>query len=249
LGISRYALGLAAVALTVSGCLAAPPVVGNVVRLAPAQDATMYSESGDLGNGAGEFMFSGMTAQSRGRRALLRFDVAASAPPGSMVKSVTLTLHVSQSPGSQSPESQSPRLPQPFGLHRVIAAWGEGASNAGPPGGSGTDAMVNDATWTYRFWKTVTWTTPGGDFNPAASASTMIPATSDEFITWGSTAAMAADVQDWLDRPANNFGWVLLGNERADKTARRFDSREHRTASYRPVLTIEFIRRGGGTSR
>ena len=30
--------------------------------------------------------------------------------------------------------------------------------------------------------------------------------------TW-SSAQMVADVQGWLDNPASNFGWLMLGDE------------------------------------
>jgi hypothetical protein len=204
------------------------------MTLAPSRDSTMYSEGGDLSNGASEFLYAGRTGLSASRRALLVFDVAGSIPAGSKITSVTLTLHVSQSPGSPSP------LPQPLTLHRLSASWGEGTSNAGPPGGFGAPASVSDATWTHRFWKTDVWTRPGGDFNATGSASAVIPVTNDGFVTWGSTAAMVADAQHWLDNPASNAGWILIGNEAAAQTARRFDSRENRNATYRPVLRIEF---------
>jgi hypothetical protein len=41
-----------------------------------------------------------------------------------------------------------------------------------------------------------------------------------------STAGMVADVQQWLDQPASNFGWVIIGNESGSATSKRFDSRE-----------------------
>ncbi len=239
-----------AISLVLLGSLVTAPALADVVRLAPSRDTTIYSESGDLGNGAGEYLFSGHTARSTTRRALLAFDVARHVPAGSKITSATLTLHVSQSPGlAEGAPSQPSALPAPFVLHGVTAAWGEGTSNAGPPGGFGAGATVNDATWTHRFWNAGIWTTPGGDFNAVGSASTVIPVTSDALVTWGSTAAMVADVQAWLDNPATNFGWVLIGNEAADRTARRFDSRENRNPAYRPVLTIEFIPPVGGRSR
>jgi hypothetical protein len=225
-------------------------VEAGVVSFTPSHDNTLYSENGDLSNGAGAFTFSGRTALSSNRRTLLAFDVAKHVPPGSTITSATLTLHVSQSPGLTQPDPSKPSaLPEPFVLHRVTAAWGEGTSNAGPPGGFGAPATIHDSTWTFRFWNADAWRTPGGDFNAGGSASVVIPVTSDAFVAWGSTAAMVADVQDWLDNPATNFGWVLIGNETADKTARRFDSRESPTTAHRPVLTIDFIPPIGGPSR
>src|SRR5207248_8531965 len=48
---------------------------------------------------------------------------------------------------------------------------------------------------------------------------------------------MAADVQSWLDDPASNFGWLVLGNEATSTTSKRFDTRETTTP---PVLTVEY---------
>jgi hypothetical protein len=38
---------------------------------------------------------------------------------------------------------------------------GEGASNAGDPGGMGAPAVVNDATWVHTFYNTGFWIAPG----------------------------------------------------------------------------------------
>jgi hypothetical protein len=49
---------------------------------------------------------------------------------------------------------------------------------------------------------------------------------------------MAADVQGWLDSPATNFGWIIIGNESAALTAKRFDA--HESAATRPILTVYY---------
>ena len=51
---------------------------------------------------------------------------------------------------------------------------------------------------------------------------------------------MVADVQDWLDNPANNFGWIVIGDESSSRTAKRFDSRENPTEGNRPQLTVNY---------
>ena len=48
---------------------------------------------------------------------------------------------------------------------------------------------------------------------------------------------MIADVQLWLDNPASNFGWLVLGDESTSATAKRFDTRESDSP---PVLTIVY---------
>ena len=52
-----------------------------------------------------------------------------------------------------------------------------------------------------------------------------------------------ADVQRWLDDPATNFGWLLLGDESENQTTKRFDSKENPDQEDRPILTVEFTAR------
>ena len=51
---------------------------------------------------------------------------------------------------------------------------------------------------------------------------------------------MASDVQGWLDDPAGNFGWELIGDESQIVTAKRFDSRENADPAVQPMLTIDY---------
>ena len=50
---------------------------------------------------------------------------------------------------------------------------------------------------------------------------------------------MVVDVQSWLDS-GSNFGWILVGDEGTDGSAKGFSSREDGTAANRPQLTIDF---------
>ncbi len=88
-----------------------------------------------------------------------------------------------------------------------------------------------------REYDTDLWATPGGDFDVAPSAVTLVGESGA--YTWASPA-LTADVADWLTNPATNFGWALLGDETADRTAKRFDSRENEPAN-RPRLTITYV--------
>lgn len=51
---------------------------------------------------------------------------------------------------------------------------------------------------------------------------------------------MAEDVQAWIDDPASNFGWVMIGEEDLPQTVRRFGSRENPDRAIRPMLTIAY---------
>ena len=123
-------------------------------------------------------------------------------------------------------------------LHKLLADWGEGTSIAPGEEGDGAPATPNDATWRHRFFDTIFWSTQGGDFSATVSASQSVGAIGQ--YTW-SSAQMVADVQGWLDNPASNFGWLMLGDESVFLTAKRFDTRESASP---PVLAITYI---GGT--
>ncbi|HEV8659844.1 MAG TPA: DNRLRE domain-containing protein [Thermoanaerobaculia bacterium] len=201
----------------------------QTVVLTPSKDNTLYQTSnGSLSNGAGIHLFAGMTNQRDRRRALLAFDVASQVPPGSQIVSVVLKLEVSQT--AAGPESMV--------LHRLSADWGEGSSNAGDSrDGDGASSRTGDATWIHTFFPDRRWSTAGGDFDAAADAAALA-----DFgpVTWGSSAALIARVQDWLDHPSTNFGWIIVGNEASARTTKRFDSREVDPSATRPSLTIEF---------
>jgi hypothetical protein len=128
---------------------------------------------------------------------------------------------------------------QPISLHRALADWGEGSSiGTEGQGGGGAPAETSDATWVHTFWDSQTWTTPGGDFEPTASATIEIPLLGGPF-AWTSDA-MVEDVQAWLDDPTTNFGWLLVGNEDELRTTKRFRSRESPVEAERPTLIVEY---------
>lgn len=204
----------------------------DVATLSASKDNTLYEiTEGNLSNGAGQYTFVGFTSGFGERRAIMRFDLS-SIPTGSTITEVSLRLSVSRSvPGEL-----------PIAIHRLIADWGEGASDAGEPGGSGTDAAPGDATWTDRFFgQGAPWATDGGDFAAAASASLSVAG--GPTATWSSlatgNAGMLADVQTWHAQPGSNFGWILIASPMSGG-ARRFDSRENITPTNRPQLTITY---------
>ena len=112
-------------------------------------------------------------------------------------------------------------------LHRLLADWQEGAGQGFGNEGSGADAAPGDVTWNYRVFMSLDWSTPGGDFFPVASATATVGGTGS--YTWESSG-LVTDVQRWLDDPAGNFGWVLLG----DETAERQPGAGFGQASFRP---------------
>jgi hypothetical protein len=194
-----------------------------------AADATLIeSVDGGLANGSGPVLFAGRTGQSTGslRRGLLRFEVAAALPAGARVTGAELVLALTPSNPVQANVA----------LHRVLASWSEGPSQAG--GGGGAAAQPGDATWLHRVFDTSDWSQPGGDFSPTASSVASVGDAGT--YVWPSSTELVADVQDWLDAPASNHGFMLVGDETGPSTSKRFVSREGSDASLRPRLVVTY---------
>src|SRR5438046_1225215 len=200
----------------------------TIINIHPIKDNTLYEfdpAEGDRSNALGNHFFAGETAMGELRRGVLAFDIAGSIPPGSTILGVTLSLNTSRT------ASDTPRNVE---LHKLLADWGEGTSVAPGEEGDGAPATTNDATWRHRFFDTVFWATEGGDFSATITASQSVGPVGQ--YTW-SSAQMVADVQSWVNNPASNFGWLVLGDESVAGSAKRFDTRESASP---PVLTIEY---------
>lgn len=198
------------------------------ISIMPSKDNTLYEfdpDEGDFSNALGIHFFTGETAMSELRRGVLAFDIAGSIPSGSTIIGVSLSLNCSRV------FSDTARTTE---LHKLLADWGEGTSHASGEEGDGAPATTNDATWRHRFFDTIFWATEGGDFSATVSASQSVGPVGQ--YTW-SSAQMVADVQSWVNNPASNFGWLVLGDESVAGSAKRFDTRE---SSSPPVLTIEY---------
>jgi len=202
-------------------------VRADMAVLEPDRDNTLFEDpTGMLSGGAADVLFAGKTAGGLTRRALLHFDL--SGIPGGTVTSAVLRLQMDKTRAGSTPCT----------LHRVAADWGEGGSSGGSGGGGGGQATPGSVTWIHRFFDTVPWVTPGGNFVGAASATTNVAGVGA--YTWGSTPEMVSDVQAWLDAPGANFGWMVRGQETATQTAKRFVSRETASVVNRPQLTIVY---------
>ncbi len=214
---------------------------GESVSLTPVADNTVFQGSVGGGNpdnfednscGAGTSVYSGRTDAAFFRRALMKFNIAASIPAGATITSATLTMVVTRSRDNQNATMT---------LHRLTRNWGEGSANCAD--GKGVSANAGDATWLSAQHQQVAWTTAGGDFS-AASASASVGRQNNSVGTWSSTApgnaAMVTDIQNWLNTPAANNGWAIVGDEARNKTARQFASRESGTTTNRPTLVVNF---------
>ena len=217
-------------ALLLFMAIAISGVAAQETQILPAsRDNTLIENpTGELSNAIGPSFFVGRTNQASNgiRRGLIAFDIAKAIPSGSQVTEVTLTLNLERAPGGE----------ESIELHRVLADWGEGSSST--KGGRGAPATPGDATWIHTFYDKDLWSQPGGDFSADISAAAIVGA--EGSYVWGSTPEMVQDVQEWLDLPENNFGWLLLGNETASGTAKVFASRHSKDLSVQPQLTVSF---------
>jgi len=201
---------------------------GQTVTLNPIQDATIYEPDAattQLSGGAGG-LFAGRTGSERNRRAALKFDVAGAIPAGSVIQSATLSIRIAQSNSGT----------QLFELRVLNESWGEGTVLPAGGGGAGSEAEIGDATWRYRFYPDVEWSTLGGSCGSQIAASTAGNTGSLSFAGGGVIAA----VQSMLDFDASNHGFYIVGPESGGATAKRFHSREATESSLWPTLTITF---------
>jgi hypothetical protein len=203
-----------------------PTPDANVVRLAPSQDATLYEHAdGALANSAGQTSFVGMTNRRELRRTLIAFDLT-SLPADREVVGVTLEMRMSKSASGAFDVA----------MYRVTTPWAEGIAAAGGMGGKGTDSTSGDPTWTHAASPGTPWDNPGGDYLPKASAVTSV----DNFVRYSwSGAGLVDDVLAWASGAEPNYGWLLIGDEDFQKTAKRFDAREHEEVTRRPTLVVE----------
>jgi hypothetical protein len=205
----------------------------QMVIITPSKDNTMFQEA-ENSNGLGANFFAGNTNLGVGnaRRGLLFFQLTGIIPAGSTITSASLQLFCNKVP-SAPPVSNTK-------LHKLSAAWGEGTTDAGDDfDGNGLAATTGDATWQQRLFGSSNWGTPGGDYVAAASATTQVTG-ANAYYTW-SSAQLAADVQSWVNAPASNYGWIVIGDEAVTKTAKRFASKNNTNNLLQPQLTITYL--------
>lgn len=227
--LARNVVGYAATAALILMIAAAGEVRGDLVILGAAADNTLIEDAeGDVSSGGSTGMFVGRNNQPSNsrRRGVLQFDIAAGIPAGSTINSVMLGLSLSASNEANATVS----------VHRLLAEWGEGSTTSS--GGQGAAAGAGDATWLFAMYNSSPWTTAGGDYEGAVSTQTLVGASGDYL--WPSTSEMVADVQGFLDDPAMNFGWIIIGNESAAQTSKRFSTREDADEALRPRLIVDY---------
>ena len=196
------------------------------ITLPAVQDATLFG-GGDASSNtslADPGIFVGTDGSKNPKRGLIEFNVAGNIPAGSTITSVTLQLTVGQAAGT-SGNGGTLSSATTISLFDESQAWGQPTNVAGSTTfsgmGHGKPAATGDATWNEPFYSATsptTWTTVGGDWTSSLTASASASSTgSPAAITW-SSAAMVTDVQNWLNTPSTNFGWLLKNSDETDAT-------------------------------
>jgi len=187
-----------------------------VANLTVTEDT--FINSGSPGNNAGTtgWFDAGRDGAGGVRRDLLRFDLSG-IPAGATVTSATLQLTVVKVPANGPVNST-------FDLFRMLAGWKEGTKT----GNSGAPATAGETTWNARILGTTNWTTPGAKSDAAATASASTAVGSADNATYSWTGpGLTADVQLWVNDPAQNFGWLLTSRgESSSRSVRGFASRQ-----------------------
>ena len=198
------------------------------VQLTADHDNTIYDVlTGDISNGAGDYIVAGgSTGSAAARRGLVSFDVAsAGIPAGATILDVVLSMNLAESIGGTASVS----------VHKLLKSWGEAGSNALGNEFDGAAAQQFDATWLFSMFDGSAWANAGGDFAGASAAVSVDSRGVYEWIGGG----LISDVQEWLDNSVLNRGWLIQGTEVANNV-KAFDSKDSGNAALRPTLQITY---------
>jgi hypothetical protein len=225
LAAARFGLGLT-LATGASGPFS-PSLHAAEVSLTPVADTSIFQAFPSNNFGGNEYLTAGTTQNYTTNRGLIRFDPATALPRQARIISATLVVEVV----GQPVDGDNPSC---FQLRRVLRDWGEGNKAGHPPqqSGLGAAASTGEANWTHAFAETcAAWDAPGGqvasDFTSTVSGETFVYGTQFSPYQFDSTSQLVADLQDWLQHPERNFGWMLTTRDETNNfTARRFATRE-----------------------
>lgn len=210
--------------------LVAVPAGGEVTTLLSVADTFISSRNPSHNMGGHDHAAVGRDNTGNRRRGLCAFDLSG-IPADATITSATLRLTVVIEP-------IPPKVDSNFKLFRLTKNWGEGVGM----GNNGSPASSGEATWVSAEHMTSSWNSEGaaGDYLPIPSASQFVDGPINQSFVW-ETTQMVADVQQWVEVPASNFGWILIsGNESTNKSVKAFASREAANVNIRPSLTVGY---------
>ncbi|QQS08695.1 MAG: multicopper oxidase family protein [Phycisphaerales bacterium] len=217
-----------------TSCSPSPCIATITDTFGALQDTTIYENATGNSNGAGEFIITGTTGsiftELLSRNGLIKFDLS-SIPSNATVISATLTLRLLETNDSAS---------RGVSIYRVTQSWGEAGSNAVGDEYTGAAAQITDANWTVRSFPFTAWSTPGGAFATPASATTTVSTILNTFHDF-TGSQVAANVQQWIQNPSQNHGWIILSsNALGGNALRGFGSRNNPTRGNQPVLEVQY---------
>ena len=200
---------------------------GDVITIDASQDAGFNNLSTTNNQGAWSWVNVGISNTGNDFRSVFLMDVASLIPAGSTINSATFEFDVTLQGGGGGIGSN-------FGLFTVATGWAEGT-------GTGFTGSTGSGGASWDFVDDVTpWTTPGGDFAASSSGSVFVNWLSDgggiQNYMLGN-AQLVADVQNMLDNPGSNFGFILRELDGTTGSAMRVTSREGGSPA---SLTIDF---------
>jgi autotransporter-associated beta strand protein len=250
IGIRKTGLTAAAFGLVEIGALSrgVSCVRGSQVEICAEQDATLLGGTDAPTNNslADPGIYAGTDGDDNPKRGLIEFDVAEAVPAGATITGVQLQLTVGQVAGSGGGGPGGTNGPETISLYDETQAWGQPTNFPGQSSfdgtGHGAAPDPGDATWNYSFYGTTPWTVAGGDWTSSLPdlADASVTGTLTSF-TW-SSAAMVTDVQNWLDNPTTNFGWIIKSADETDpRTFRAFWSAQGAAADDDPALAPELL--------
>lgn len=243
--MSKIAIAAAIGAMAVGAASAQ----AEVVDIAAAQDATLLGGSDATTNNslADPGIFVGTDGEGNPKRGLIEFNIASAVPATATITGVELELTVGQVAGSGGGVSGGGSGPETMGLYDQTQAWGQptnfpGATSFGGHGhGAAPDA--GDATWNYAFYPSTAWNVSGGNWTSSSTdlADAQVFGMDNYVASW-SSAAMVAAVQNWLDNPSKNNGWLIKNSDEVDSVDfRAFWSWQGAANNNDPAIAPELI--------
>lgn len=189
-----------------------------VVNLGADRDTYLDQKNSGSSFGNGTAIHVGRTGTdgnpAHERRGLIHFDIAGSIPAGSLINSVTLSMFLNQEAGSAGAGACPSPVPNTIELRPATVNWTESS----------------------------TWNTMNANFGGISASTTVNGIGTKTWPTGGaSDAFLVADVQNWLDNPGSNFGWMLKGTN-VNCTAKQLRSSEGAPV---PQLQIDYTPGGG----
>lgn len=184
-----------------------------LVTLSPTRDAWIMQDLPTANRGTSTTL-NVKAGTTDARRALIQFDFS-SIPSCAVVTDATLKLTLTAT-GATS------RI---HAVHRLLESWTEGTGTSG----SGVSWNTRDGA--------ILWSTAGGTFAAAPTATASTGTTTLVAITWSVTA----DVASFASGATPNNGWLVKDTDELTSTIEHdYGSRDNLTSSKRPTLDVTY---------